>query len=244
MNAANTAQPLDGLTARRKLPLLRRRWLLIVLALVLLSLAWAAIDIYGPRQTDVRRFDPAEVARLDTEMWRSYYARERFLLFRQLAELLRTQYRLPFLRSNLVAYKAAKAAFVFKEGKSRSDYEKALPYLLSFYAEIRKVSNIEFNVERAARLELEWWIIHRERAKYQPSDLERALAEAAAEIYQVPVETLSEHAYLRAEAMRIRDTKAEQGGVTEEDWKQIGELLRASWLSLSRVVNAWSRTKA
>ncbi|HVG35416.1 MAG TPA: hypothetical protein VM911_20290 [Pyrinomonadaceae bacterium] len=243
MNATNTAQPLEAPTVRRQLPLLRRRWLLIVLALVLLFLAWAAIDLYGPRQTDVRRFDPAEVARLDTEMWRSYYARERFLLFRQLAELLRTQYRLPFLRSNLVAYKAAKAAFVFKEGKSRSDYEKALPYLLSFYAEICKVSNVEFNVERAARLELEWWIIHRERAKYQPDDLERALAEAAAEIYQVPVETLSEHAYLRTEAMRIRDTKAESGGVTEEDWKQINELLRASWLSLSRVVNAWTRAK-
>jgi len=237
MNATNTAQPVEALTARRKLPLMRRRWLLIAIALTLLALAWAAFDIYGPRQTDVRRFDLAEVARLDTEMWRSYYARERFLLFRQLAELLRTQYRLPFLRSNLVAYKAAKAAFVFKEGKSRSDYEKALPHLLKFYAEIRRVSNVEFNVERAARLELQWWIIHRERTLYQPGDLERALAEAAAEIYQVPAESLLEHARLRAEAMRIRDTKAEQGGVTEEDWKQIGELLRASWLSLSRVVN-------
>jgi hypothetical protein len=237
MDAANISQPVEAPTDRRKLPLLRRRWLLIVLAITLLSLLWAAIDLYGPRQTDVRRFDPAEVARLDTEMWRSYYARERFLLFRQLAELLRTQYRLPFLRSNLVAYRAAKAAFVFKEGKSRSDYEKALPYLLKFYAEIRRVSNVEFNVERAARLELEWWIIHRERAKYQPGDLERALAEAAAEIYQVPAERLMEHGRLRAEAMKIRDTKAEVGGVTEEDWQQIGELLRASWLSLSQVVN-------
>jgi hypothetical protein len=164
-------------------------------------------------------------------MWRSYYARERVLLFRQLAELLRTQYHLPFLRSNLVAYQAAKAAFVFKDGRSRTDYEKALPYLLNFYAEIRKVSNVQFDAERAARLELEWWIIHRERTKYQPGDLERALAELAAEIYQMPVESMMEHARLRAEAMRIRDTKAEQGGVTEEDWKKIDELLRASWRS-------------
>ena len=165
-------------------------------------------------------------------MWRSYYSRERFLLFRQLSELLRTQYRLPFLRSNLTAYHAAKAAFVFKDGKSRADYEKALPSLISFYTELRKVSNIQFSVERAARLELEWWIIHRERAKYQPGDLERALAELAAEVYQVPAEKMMEHARLRAEAMRIRDTKAEEGGVTEEDWRKIDELLRASWQSL------------
>lgn len=206
---------------------------MVTLVIMLMALGWAGIDMYGPRRTDIRRFNPQEVARLDTAMWRSYYARERFLLFRQLAELLRTQYRLPFLRSNLTAYHAAKAAFVFKDGKSRADYEKALPYLISFYTEIRRVSNIEFNVERAARLELEWWIIHRERAKYQPADLERALAELAAEVYQVPAEKAMEHARLRAEAMKIRDTRAEQGGVTEEDWKKIDELLSASWQSLS-----------
>jgi hypothetical protein len=199
--------------------------------------AWAAFDLFSSRQTDIRRFDPEEVARLDTAMWRSYYGKRRVALFRRLAELLRTQYRMPLLRSHLVAYQAAKAAFIFKDGKSRADYEKALPNLLSFYAEIRKVSNVEFDAQRAARLELEWWIIHRERAKYQAGDLERALAELAAELYQMPAERMMEHARLRADAMRIRDRKAEEGGVTEEDWKKIDELLRASWLSLSHAVN-------
>lgn len=237
MSSTDNTRPGKALTARRKLLFKRRRLPLVVLAISLIALAWAAIDLYSPRQIDIRRFDPAEVARLDTAMWRSYYARERVLLFRQLAELLRTQYRLPLLRSNLVAYQAAKAAFVFKDGQSRADYEKALPNLLSFYAEIRKVSNVEFDVERAARLELEWWIIHRERAKYQPGELELAIAELAAELYQVPAERMMEHARLRSEAMRIRDTKAGDGGVTEEDWKKISELLCASWLSLSRVVD-------
>ncbi|MGA9995577.1 MAG: hypothetical protein WBP93_09190 [Pyrinomonadaceae bacterium] len=197
---------------------------------------WAAIDLYAPRQTDICQFDPEEVARLDTAMWRSYYSRQRLLLFRQLAELLRTQYRLPFLRSNLVAYRAAKSAFVFKDGHSRADYEKALPDLLKFYADVRKVSNVPFDTERAAHLELEWWIIHRQRAQHPPGDLERALAELAAEVYRVPVESMMEHARLRAEAMRIRDDKAEAGGVTEEDWKRIDELLHESWRSLSRAV--------
>ncbi|HEX8139577.1 MAG TPA: hypothetical protein VF544_18605 [Pyrinomonadaceae bacterium] len=234
---ANITQHGEALTARRNFFFKRRRWLLVVLAVMLAVLAWAAFDIFSPRQTDIRRFDPEEVARLDTAMWRSYYGKQRVALFRQLAELLRTQYHLPLLRSHLVAYQAAKAAFIFKDGKSRADYEKALPNLLSFYAEIRKVSNVEFDAQRAARLELEWWIIHRERAKYQSGELERALAELAAELYQLPAERMMEHARLRAEAMRIRDTKAEEGGVTEEDWKKIDELLRASWLSLSHAVN-------
>lgn len=216
----------------------KRSKIVKVILIVIAALAvWAAIDLYAPRQTDIRQFDPDEVARLDTAMWRSYYSRQRFLLFRQLAELLRTQYRLPFLRSNLVAYRAAKAAFVFKDGKSRADYEKALPDLLSFYADIRKVSNVPFDTNRAAQLELEWWIVHRQRAQHPPGDLDRALAELAAEVYRVPAESLMEHARLRAEAMSIRDDKAEAGGVAEEDWKRIDELLHQSWRSLSRVVN-------
>lgn len=232
MSATNLTDSREALAARRNSLFKRRRWLTVTLAILLAALAWAAIDLYAPRRTDIRRFDPREVARLDTAMWRSYYARERVLLFRQLSELLRTQYGMPFLRSTRAAYHAARAAFIFKDGKSRADYEKALPSLVSFYTELRSVSNVEFKTERAARLELEWWIIHRQRALHEPGDLERALAELASEVYQVPAERMAEHARLRAEAMKIRDTKAEAGGVTQEDWKKIDELLSASWQSL------------
>lgn len=169
-------------------------------------------------------------------MWRSYYEKQRLRLFNQLSELLRSQYNMPVVRSNVVAYYAADAAFVFKRGKQRADYEKALPALIKFYESIRQMSDIPFDVNRAAQLELEWWIIHRERAKHAPGDLSRALAELQAEMYRVPMDQLTEHADLRAQAMTIRDTKAEQGGVTEADWAKIDELLHRSWRSLSNVV--------
>ena len=95
-----------------------------------------------------------------------------------------------------------------------------------------------YDVDKVARLELEWWIIHRERSHHPPGDLERSLAELQAEIYHVPIEKLMEHGRLRAEAMIIRDTKAEAGGVTEADWARIGELLRVSWRSLLNAVNS------
>jgi hypothetical protein len=223
-------------TARR--PRRGRRILAYIAAFILLLAAWVAYDLYSPRRTSMRQFDPDEVARLDTAMWRSYYSRERARMFWQLGELLRTQYRLPLWRSNAVAFRAAKAAFVFKDGHSRADYERALPDLVSFYRSIREVSDTDFDVERAARLELEWWIVHRERRVHAPGDLERALADLQAELFRVPAERLSEHARLRAEAMEIRDTKAEQGGVTEEDWRRIDELLHRSWRSLHAAVNS------
>ncbi len=209
----------------------------IVLGLTLV-ICGALYDLYYPLTTQMREFDPDEVARLETAMWRSYYEKRRLQLFNQLAELLRTQYRMSSLRSNQVAYYGANAAFVFKQGQQRSDYEKALPDLVKFYDAIRKMSDIPFDVDRAARLELEWWIIHRQRAQHAPNDLEKALAELQAEIYHVPVDRLMEHGRLRAEAMTIRDTKAENGGVTEADWTRINELLKESWRSLAKAVKS------
>jgi hypothetical protein len=152
--------------------------------------------------------------------------------------LLRTQYHMTPVKSNLVAYYAANAAFVFKGGKQRSDYEKALPDLIKFYSSLHSMSDIDFDVYKVSKLELEWWIIHRERAKHAPGDLDRALAELQAAIYGVPTVRVMEHGRLRAEAMAIRDTKAEQGGVTEADWAKINELLRQSWRSLAQAVKS------
>lgn len=210
----------------------------VIALLLVLLIGGVAFDLYYPRTTKMREFDPDEVARLETAMWRSYYEKQQVRLFNQLTELLRTQYHMPLVRSNQVAYYAANAAFVFKQGRERKDYEKALPDLIKFYAEIRKLSDIPFDVDRVARLELEWWIVHRQRAEHKRGDLEKALAELQAEIYRVPLERIMEHGRLRAEAMTIRDTRAEAGGVSEQDWTRINELLKESWRSLRKAVKA------
>jgi hypothetical protein len=216
--------------------LLLRSLVVLLIAAALLA-GWIALDLYTPHKLDIRDFDPDEVARLDTAMWRSYYSRQRLRLFGELTELLEKQYKLRFWRRQLVAFHAAKAAFVFKDGKNRTDYEKALPDLEKFYAEIRDISTADFDAKIAAKLELEWWIVHRERKKYQPGDLSKALAATAASVYNMPAENFTEHTDLRAEAMEIRDTKAELGGVTEEDWARIDDLLHRSWRSLHTAVN-------
>ena len=208
---------------------------LLIIGVLLAS--WIAFDLYTPHKVNIRDFDPDEVARLDTAMWRSYYSRQRLKLFSQLTELLEKQYKLNFWRRQLIAFRAAKATFVFKDGKSREDYEKALPDLEKFYSEIHDISTTDFDIKRAAQLELEWWIVHRERAKYQEGALANSLAVGAAAIYNVPEEKFLEYGKARAEAMEIRDTKAEQGGVTEEDWQKIDELLHKSWRSLHNAVN-------
>jgi hypothetical protein len=207
------------------------------LSIIALVVVYSLYDLYGPRSTKLRRFDANEVARLETAMWRSYYDRKPVKLFNELSELLRTQYNLPYVRSNAVAYQASRAAFVFKDGHNRAEYERALPYLIKFYRSIRTVGDVPFDVERTANLELEWWIIHRERKQHAAGDLALSLAALPAEIYMMPVDRFLEHGRLRAEAMTIRDDKAEAGGVTEADWAKIDGLLHQSWRSLYEAVN-------
>jgi hypothetical protein len=217
-----------------------RKGILGLAGILIAAVIWIAVDVFGLglRSADLRDFDPEAVARLETDMWRSYYDRRQVLLFFQLAKALRTQYHVPLLRSNVIAFRGAKAAFVFKDGKSRTDYERALPDLVKYYGWIRRTSSTAFDVNEAARLELEWWIIHRERDKYTRQDLDRSLAELQAALYNMPAEKFADHGRLRAEAMLIRDDKWASGGVSESDWVQIHELLRQSWRALWTEVNS------
>jgi len=64
------------------------RVIVLVLALLICGVLY---DLYFPRTTHMREFDPDEVARLETAMWRSYYDKQRLRLFNELSELLRTQ---------------------------------------------------------------------------------------------------------------------------------------------------------
>ena len=209
-----------------------KRILWLILAIVAALLLWVGSDLLVPRRADLRRFDPREIAHLYTVMWRSYYDRRSSDLFLQLAELMRLQFHFPLLRSNHVAAYAAKAAFIFKDGHDRADYERALPYLECYFQEIHDISDRPFNVQRAARLELEWWIVHRERGRHEEGDLAQAVAEAAAELYQVPADKLMEYGRFRADAMKIRDAKAAHDGVAESDWRAIESDLQSSWQSL------------
>lgn len=211
----------------------KRIWIAAVLA-VLLVLAGA--DLWAPVKSDMREFDPDVVARLDTEMWRSYYDRKPVPLFFQLSDLLRRQFHFPWLRSHVVAYHAAKAAFVFKDGRNRAEYRRALPDLERYYQAIHDVSTTSFDVRRTSELELEWWIVHRQRTQHQPGDLVLALAQAAGALYRVPAASLIEYGRERTAAMDIRDRRAVSGGVRESDWKEIERHLQVSWHSLWKSV--------
>jgi hypothetical protein len=201
----------------------------LAVAAVMLTI-WVAHDFTRKVRHDLREFDVDEVARIETAMWRSYYEHHRVRLFAELTTLLREQFDLPFWRSCRAAYYAARSAVIFQRGRERAEYLRALPPLVDYYEVIRRASSTPFDPQRVAELELEWWILHRERERHAPADLERGLAELQAAIFNRPASEFAAHARYRAQAMLLRDS----GG----DWRKIAELLEQSWGALHDVVNS------
>lgn len=222
--------PTESASLRQRKPL---RWL--GWSLLLGLLVWIAVDMFVPRRHSIRQFDPAEVARLETAMWRSYYDKNPARLFWQLAGGLRQQFHAPFWRSFGLAFQATRAAFTFKQGRARADYGRAIPTLIDYYQAIQDLTVEQFDVPAVAKLELEWWIVHRERNRFTYPDLANALAQTSAALYRQPVPAFRSYAQLRANAMRLCDD-AGQRGATEADWQRIEQELARAWGTLRRVV--------
>jgi hypothetical protein len=197
---------------------------------------WIATDLLDRSRHSLRDFDPHEVARLETRMWRSYYNHRSFRLFADLVTLLRDQYHLPFWKAAAGAYHAAHGAVVFQRGHERPDYLLALPDIIRYYELVRAASAEPFPVQRVSEAELEWWIVHRQRDRHARGDLAQSLAEEQARLFRRPAGDFTEHAGARAEAMRICDDRA-SAGASEEVWAHIQEVLDRSWTSLHTVVN-------
>jgi hypothetical protein len=91
-------------------------------------MAYAAI----PRHADLTRFDPAEMARLATAMWRHSYANATCRCSSTYERSRREQGYSP-LDSVRVAVAAARAAKAFQPSASRAEAEAASPYLVGYY---------------------------------------------------------------------------------------------------------------
>ncbi len=207
----------------------------IVSLLLLLLIGYIGIDAIWPRKSNLRQFKPTDVARLDTEMWQSYYARQQAKLIWQLVHLFRVQYRSSWVDASRMAYQAGRAAFVFKNGRTPADYERVIPYLETYFTLFEQQSRESFDVRQAARTELQWWVIHR---KHNPPALERALADEMAVIYHQPAQDFAGYAAYRTEAMMLRDSAAESpAGVTVANWQTINDLLNLSWQSAYKAVS-------
>ncbi|UWU89161.1 hypothetical protein [Bradyrhizobium sp. CB1015] len=207
-----------------------RKIILGAAAAIALAVAYAAI----PRQADLRAFDPAEMARLETAMWRDYYDKRYAALFIHLYQSIRTQFGFSPLQSLQVALSAAEAAKTFQPTRSRPEAAAALPALVAYYRNLASAASLAFDVEQAARLELDWWQARREAVA--PHDYGLTIARVAALTYGRADDDpgIGGFGVARAEAMAFRDERGE--AITEADWAAIEARLADAYGALKASV--------
>ncbi len=197
-----------------------------VLATALAAVLLLAAFVCWPRRADLRAFDPAGMAQLETAMWRDYYEKRYGAPFYHLYELSQTQFGFSPLDSLRIALSAAKAAKVFQPTRSRAEAARAMPELVVYYGLLRPAPPNAFDVETVARLELDWWQARREAVA--PDDYGRTIASVAALTYGKRADdpAILASGVARAEAMAYRDARRE--AMTERDWVEIeSRLLQA-----------------
>ena len=209
---------------------------LIVGAVIALLVAVVAYSVI-PRRADLTRFDPAEMARRETAMWRHYYDKRYLPLVFELYETARREQNFSPLDSARIALAAARAAKAFQPTTSRSEAEAAIPYLVDYFRLLARAAPVTVDVEEAARTELAWWQARREAV--QAEQYGAIIARVSTLLYGIDNADIRRAGVIRAQAMDYRDAHAVD--ITEADWAKIEQQLQLAYGLLKNAISSSTR---
>ncbi len=168
----------------------------------------------GNRQASpLRSFDPVMVGRLECALWMAYYMRRwpQFLVLS--VRVVRAAFRMNWTRTLHGAWLVLRANQLW--APADNDPDGARRCMRRFYALLRLAHGEPANPARAARLEVEWWRVHRAHTRGElggdVSPLVNALSRLYAEVYGRPEAELRAAALHRARAMDVSDEWVGQG---------------------------------
>jgi hypothetical protein len=163
---------------------------------------------------DMRTFDPVRIGRLETVAWVTYYRREWAKFLRAAVGLTYEAFRLGWPRTLYGAWLVLRANQLWAPVPD-NDPDGARATMRRFYALVKRRHAEAFDPVEAARLEVEWWRVHRFIQREDPSAGEEPLIAALsalwAYVYAVEPASLRHAAEQRALAMRYSDEWVEAG---------------------------------
>jgi hypothetical protein len=159
----------------------------------------------------MRKFDPRKLAHYEKENYVAYYQKSWLKLMRVSVGMVKEAFGLSLWQAIYGAYLVARAEMAFAPFPD-NDVPLTLVYTRRFYAFIKRVHREDFDVEQAAQLEVNWWIVHRKLfAQPENQELVDALANSYAVAYGVEPARLREAAYHRAQGMLCSDRWVNNG---------------------------------
>lgn len=183
-------------------------------------------------------FDPDELARLETRMWKAYYRQQPARLFGLLVQAIRAQAGVSWLRALGASVLLTRAAAGF--ARATGDYGRFAPDIGRAYRMLGLPDHVD--VEAVARHELRWWVVRREIGLAAGTAAGDSITSLYASLYDVPAERVAEAGRLRGLAAEVRDRGATDDpdgprGTGADYWPEVARLLRDSYRSLKHAIN-------
>lgn len=159
----------------------------------------------------IRNFDPRKVAHYEKENYVAYYQKDWLKLFRVSVAMVKEAFALSWLQAVYGAYLVARAEIAAAPFPD-NDIPLAESYMRRFYQFIRNVHKEEFDTALAAKLDVNWWVIHRRLfANPENQELVDAVACLYEEVYRATSEKFQEAAYHRVMGMLYSDRWVREG---------------------------------
>lgn len=186
----------------------------------------------------MRNFDPHKIAYYEKENYVAYYQRDWLKLLRVSVGMVKATFGLSWWQATYAAYLVARAEIAFAP-YPKNDVSKAKSFMRRFYKFIARIHHLDIDLERAADLELNWWIAHRKLfGNPNNQELVDALADIYALAYGVDRRRVLDAARHRAQGMLYSDYWVNQGkSPTSPLLAQEEKELYDSYLALRTAVN-------
>jgi len=156
----------------------------------------------------MRDFDPVKLGGYEADAWVAYYRREWMTFLRAAVGMVRVGFGMSLPRTLRGAWLVLRANQAWAPYPD-NDPDRARALMRAFYVDVKLSHHETFDVDEAARLEIEWWRAHRYLQRESPdgsvAPLVDALANLYAYVYSIPVDRVRSAASHRAQAMVISD---------------------------------------
>src|SRR5689334_6720614 len=159
----------------------------------------------------MRNFDPQKIAHYEKENYVAYYQKDWLKLLRVSIGMVGEAFALSWWQAMYGAYLIARAEIAFAPFPN-NDIPKTEAYVKRFYQFIKNIHHEDFDVDRATKLEVNWWSVHRKLfGNVDNQELVDALANLYVETYGVDSPKLKEAAQGRAMGMLYSDLWVNEG---------------------------------
>lgn len=175
-----------------------------------------------------------ELGEIEVGWWKAHNEGNK----KELLALLLRQHKLIYSASKLEVLSAIKHLVKATQYHDRKDWNLAEKEAATYYSKIKPRSGLNFNPQKAAKLEVGWWKLHDDlEHEEDKSPLAKNFAQLYAEIFGLKEKSMEQAGKHKAEATRHHDL-AEKPGISQKEaeghWNKAEKFLIAFYREVKK----------